>query len=150
MTNPQTKNLMQVPALYEMEPIGIGGALEANGRVYFFCPDKDCRDLYAKTMGDPAFVGWGWDDDRIEGTVCDQCGTVLDKKLFTVRRRVDAYAIYEADIIASTAQEAAKLAREQEDGIEWGEPDLATFDARSFVALDEARNELEHTETGDL
>jgi hypothetical protein len=69
---------MKVPALYELEPMGVGGALEANGRIYFFCPATDCRDKFAPSLGDPKLVGWGWDEDHIEGTVCDFCGAVLE------------------------------------------------------------------------
>jgi len=71
---------MKVPALYEMEPIGKDSTLEANGRVYFFCPAKDCRDVFAQSFDEAGGItlGFGWDDDHIQGTVCDHCGEVLE------------------------------------------------------------------------
>ena len=74
----------------------------------------------------------------------------MTTKKFTVRRRVDAYFIQEAEVNASSAQEAAQLARKDEDHYKWGEGDTETFDARVFVTLDDEGNEIEATATGDL
>ena len=73
--------MLRVPALYEMEPIGVDGKLEANGRVYFFCPDRDCRDAFNRTHPDLKPLGFGWDENHINGTVCDYCGTLLEEDL---------------------------------------------------------------------
>jgi hypothetical protein len=62
------------PVLYEMEPIGLQGADEANGRVYFFC-SAEHRDQYRDAF--PALCHEGMSDDYIRGTVCDQCGRLL-------------------------------------------------------------------------
>jgi hypothetical protein len=80
---------MKVPALYELEPIGVDGQLEANGRVYFFCPAKDCRDVFHREHSDLEPMGFGWDEDYIEGTVCDQCETLLTADPATIP---EAYA----------------------------------------------------------
>jgi len=70
--------MRSVPALYEMEPIGVDGQLEANGRVYFFCPDRDCRDAFNRTHAELKPLGFGWDTDAIDKTVCDYCGDSLE------------------------------------------------------------------------
>lgn len=65
-----------VPVLYELEPIGADGDLEANGIVYYFCTET-CRDAYqtdaevatgALTAGSP---------EVDNGTVCDECGNTV-------------------------------------------------------------------------
>jgi hypothetical protein len=62
-------------ALFELEPIGIDGQMEANGRVYHFC-SVECRGSF-DGCGLPGYRE-GESPDAIEGTVCDQCGTPLE------------------------------------------------------------------------
>ena len=63
-------------ALFELEPIGINGTLEANGRVYYFCSTL-CQALFDYDEITSAPLAPGISEDAIEGTVCDQCGAVL-------------------------------------------------------------------------
>ena len=61
--------------LYEGEPIGVDGALEANGRVYHFCSEK-CRRMFEV---DPEItLHAGTSGDYIQGTVCDECSIPLE------------------------------------------------------------------------
>ena len=69
---------------------------------------------------------------------------------FTILRRVDAFVNYEAQVIADNANLAATLAREQDDALDWQVVSTSTFDARSFVALDDDGEEIEATEQGDF
>lgn len=62
---------MKVYTLFEMEPIGVGGALEAVYAVAF-CSEA-CCDAYARrhpTAGSKAF---GPDTSFADGHVCDEC-----------------------------------------------------------------------------
>lgn len=59
--------------LYEMDSIGAGGAMEAVA-VKWFCSDK-CRRIYETDVP----VEAGEDDEWIDGTVCDECGTPLTR-----------------------------------------------------------------------
>ena len=67
------------PALYELDPIGEDGAMEANGTIYFFCSEAH-RDLFEQAWSNPSGgpFGKGLDTDHIEGTVCDRCGVTLE------------------------------------------------------------------------
>lgn len=70
---------------------------------------------------------------------------------FTVRRIVDAYAMYEAEVEAETAEEASAKACGSEEDYIWSDlPELQTFDARSFVTLDDKGDAMEGTWIGDL
>lgn len=69
---------------------------------------------------------------------------------FTVRRIVDAYVNYEAEVEAASANEATELARRNEENYVWEETSTATFDARSYVALNEDGSEIAGTQVGDL
>ena len=69
---------------------------------------------------------------------------------FTIIRRVDAFVNYEVQVIADNASHAATLAREQADALDWQVVSTSTFDARSFVALDDNGEEIEATEQGDF
>jgi len=69
---------------------------------------------------------------------------------FMVKRTVDAFVIYEAEVEAESAEQAVELAERDEDKYQWGEGDVATFDAWSFVALDDNGDELEETARGDF
>jgi hypothetical protein len=64
-----------VPALYEMEPIGVNGAMEANGRVYHFCCGAH-REQY-REMFPNVCMSEGMSGEYLDGTVCDQCGLIL-------------------------------------------------------------------------
>ena len=61
-------------ALYETEPIGLDGELEAVA-VHFFCSDK-CRAEQGEVPADQT-VAYGEDNDFIDGTVCETCGKIL-------------------------------------------------------------------------
>ena len=69
---------------------------------------------------------------------------------FTILRRVDAFVNYETQVNADNASHAATLAREKDDALEWQMVSTSTFDARSFVALDDNGEEIEATEQGDF
>ena len=69
---------------------------------------------------------------------------------FTVRRTVDAFAVYTTEIEANTPEEAAKLAHDNEDNYNWGTPDIPTFDARDFTTLDNEGAGIEETTIGNL
>jgi hypothetical protein len=69
---------------------------------------------------------------------------------FQVLRRVDAFVDYTAEIEAATADEAAAKANDDEAKFEWKQRDVAEFDSRLFVTLDEEGNEMESTQRGDF
>lgn len=69
---------------------------------------------------------------------------------FTVRRVVDAYAVYEAEVEAETPKAAAEAARNDEEQYQWAEAFTQTFDARNFVTMSEDGGEIEETKVGDL
>lgn len=60
-----------VPVLYEMEPIGVGGALEAS-IVHWFCSEQ-CRRVFELD----APVESGENGDFARGTQCEECGKVV-------------------------------------------------------------------------
>jgi hypothetical protein len=68
---------------------------------------------------------------------------------FVVRRRVDAWVNYTAEIEAEDAEEAAELAQENDDTIDWTEEGVDTFDDRRFITLDGEGHEIFATEVGD-
>lgn len=70
--------------------------------------------------------------------------------LFTVRRRVDAYVNYVAQIEADSAADAAEMASDDEAAFTWEEDGTDEFDARLFIALDDDGAELEDTEVRDF
>ena len=68
-----------LPALFQMEPIGLDSELEANGVIYRFCNkggNDACRIKFLREHSNDNLER-GVDPDAIEGTVCDQCGTEL-------------------------------------------------------------------------
>ncbi|MBV9993872.1 MAG: hypothetical protein JO127_01540 [Caulobacteraceae bacterium] len=69
---------------------------------------------------------------------------------FTVLCRIDAFADYVAQVDADTAEEAAKLAREDHNHYSWEHDQTAEFDARLYVTLDAEGNEIEATQVGDF
>lgn len=69
--------------------------------------------------------------------------------IFTVLCRIDAYADYEAEVEADTAEEAAQLAEDSHGDYKWESAGVAEFDDRIYVTLDEDGNEIEDTLTGD-
>jgi hypothetical protein len=69
---------------------------------------------------------------------------------FTVRRRVDAYVDYVAEVEAATPQEAAELANDNESAFDCEEEGPCEFDARMFIALDADGAEIDGTQVGDL
>lgn len=66
--------------------------------------------------------------------------------VFTVRRRIDAYVDYVAQVDARDAREAARVAAEDEKVLDWQEEGPCEFEDRCFIALDAQGDELEHTE----
>jgi hypothetical protein len=60
-------------AIYELDSIGVNGALEAVA-VYHFC-SEDCRQAFRRTLWEPTSLGVS--SDFIDGTVCDKCGAAL-------------------------------------------------------------------------
>jgi hypothetical protein len=61
-------------AIYELEPIGKDGELEANGSIYWFCSDA-CLEMGKAALPEPMKVGT--DTDYIPGTRCESCGNPL-------------------------------------------------------------------------
>ena len=59
-------------AIYETEPIGVDGGLEAVA-VHHFCT-RVCRDSYAGPLKAHQTVALGEDNETIEGEVCEFCG----------------------------------------------------------------------------
>jgi hypothetical protein len=78
----------RVPCIYILDPIGVDGALEANGIVYYFCSER-CMNIAAnaiehKTERQPYSTGeqpysMGESSDWIPGTQCDECGQSLEQ-----------------------------------------------------------------------
>jgi len=69
---------------------------------------------------------------------------------FEVKRRVDAYIDYVAEVEADTPEEAAELAREDEGSYKWEAFGEAEFDARIFITLDKNGQEIGSTQCGDF
>lgn len=69
---------------------------------------------------------------------------------YTVRKLVDAFVIYYAEVEAPTPEEATRLAKDDEDKYEWEEDAVNEFDARGFVAVDEDYDEIEGSQRGDF
>ena len=61
-----------VPALYEMEPIGIDGHLEAVATLWF-C-SEGCREAYLSHTEQLVVVASGEDSDYWDGICCEECG----------------------------------------------------------------------------
>jgi len=70
--------------------------------------------------------------------------------IFRVRRRVDAYVDYVAEVEADSPQAAAALASDDESQFLWEEEGPCEFDARLFVALDQEGFEIEDSEVRDF
>lgn len=68
--------------------------------------------------------------------------------IFKVRRRVDAYVDYVAEVEADTPVEAAELAYDDETAFEWEEEGPSEFDARLFITLDATGDEIDGTQVG--
>jgi len=64
-------------------------------------------------------------------------------RVYTVRRRVDAYVDYVAKVVAGDPAEAAQLAEDHEDELVWEEEGPCEFDDRTFVTLDANGGEIE-------
>lgn len=69
---------------------------------------------------------------------------------YQVLRRVDAFVDYVTEVEAADADEAAALADRDETKFKWTRVNVAHFDARLFVTLDEDGNEIEETQRGDF
>lgn len=67
-------------------------------------------------------------------------------RTYIVRRRVDAYVDYVAEVVAGDPVEAAELAGDHEDELQWKEDGVCEFDARLFITLDANGKELDRTE----
>ena len=68
--------------------------------------------------------------------------------IYKVLRLVDAWVDYVAEVDADSAEEAAELARENEEDFDWEEQGIREFDARGFLTLDANGNEIESTRVG--
>jgi hypothetical protein len=64
--------------IYEMEPIGVGGQLEAVN-VYWFCSEFCAREAIAKQRDNypEQISGPQVNNDDIEDTVCERCGNLV-------------------------------------------------------------------------
>ena len=69
---------------------------------------------------------------------------------YSVRRTVDAFVDEVCQVEAENAVEAVRVARQFESDLEWTPGMLRWFDARRFVAVDPAGNEMEDTATADF
>jgi hypothetical protein len=63
-------------AIYELEPIGLDGALEANGRVHFYCSDNHAKQAITEhfdsaNYSQPVLL---LAEDFLPGTQCEACG----------------------------------------------------------------------------
>lgn len=70
--------------------------------------------------------------------------------VFTVRRRVDAYVDYVAQVEAATAAAAAERAYDEEGSFAWECEGECEFDARFFITLDGDGAEIDSTQVGDV
>ena len=66
--------------------------------------------------------------------------------VFQVRRRIDAYVDYVADVEAASPVEAAEAAKDAEGDLFWREEGTCEFDDRVFIALDEEGSEIDGTQ----
>jgi len=64
-----------VPCLYEMEPIGVDGKLEAVATLWF-CSDR-CRRVYETDQT----VESGENSEYLDGTLCEECGIPVVTKI---------------------------------------------------------------------
>ena len=69
---------------------------------------------------------------------------------FEVLCRIDAFADYVAEVEADDAEEAAALAHDDHGDYKWEHRSIQEFDARLYVTLDDAGNEIEETQVGDF
>ena len=69
---------------------------------------------------------------------------------FTVLCLIDAYADYVAEVVADSAEEAARLAEDDHGGYAWEHRQTAEFDDRFYVTLDADGDEIEATHVGDM
>lgn len=67
---------LRVPVLYGMEPTGVGGTLEANGIVEWFCSVK-CRSRHNVEADET--VQEGSSSDFENGTLCEECCKVVHR-----------------------------------------------------------------------
>lgn len=70
--------------------------------------------------------------------------------VFTIRRRIDAFIDYEAEIAAPNANEATALARANASLLRWRPAGHHEFQAQTFIALDAGGGEIESSECGDF
>ena len=68
--------------------------------------------------------------------------------IYKVLRLVDAWVDYVADVEADSPAEAAELASDNEGDYVWEEQGVREFDARGFLALDAAGDEIDDTRVG--
>jgi hypothetical protein len=69
---------------------------------------------------------------------------------FEVLCRIDSFADYVAEVEAEDAEEAAALAHDNHHDYKWEHRFTQEFDARLYVTLDDAGNEIEETQIGDF
>lgn len=66
--------------------------------------------------------------------------------IYTVRRRVDAFVDYLAEVEADDPVAAAQLAEEQDGDLAWVPDGVCEFDDRVFITLDAVGAEIAETE----
>lgn len=66
--------------------------------------------------------------------------------IYTVRRRVDAFVDYLAEVEADDPVAAAQLAEEQDEDLAWAPDGVCEFDDRVFITLDAVGAEIAETE----
>lgn len=69
--------------------------------------------------------------------------------IFTIRKQVDAYVSYYAEVVAGSAEEAVDLAYESGEGLNWERGGVSEFDAMRVTALDSEFQELADYARGD-
>ena len=65
---------------------------------------------------------------------------------YIVRRRVDAYVDYVAEVVADDAKQAAAIAASMDDDLDWANEGAHEFDERIFITLNSDGDELTDTE----
>ncbi len=65
---------------------------------------------------------------------------------YTVRRRVDAFVDYVAQVDADNPAEAAELAQQEDGDLAWEQEGICEFDDRLFITLSADGAEIAETE----
>jgi hypothetical protein len=105
-------NLMKKPVVYDCQPIGVDGFMEAVHVRYF------CSLLCRSSVPDEDETQYGLDGDWPAGTVCEKCGIVLQPSNIRPQGHW-AVGIYERSpdgyvwhFVRQTDRQGAEMARE--------------------------------------